>query len=286
MMPEAAEKSRRRYRLTGERTNEVTIMSLFVEDIGALLNGVVSGEDDAEARVIKGPDDVEDWIGAAVRQANPKAFLKTLSLAQSRLPERNNMHKIVTRIGKISKQVLVQTGRIEAEYMRRPNTLVGLQTTSLAPAATVAFSIQPGTGMSYYRLLSFISDDDSCFRFGFTSLKVGGVEHVNFTQSTPAAPVSSGVPWTLFMYREGRMVANLAPWSGQVFDSNTPITGTVANLTIAATGDAYTGGARGVFLCQTDPCGMRYQQSAQNAVRTWGALSQNLGQYSPLFTGG
>lgn len=261
---------------------------LFVDDIGALIEGVEAGEDES-GFMISGPTaatDFDNWIGAAVRQSNPRAFLKTLSAARSRLPESNRLHQVVNRISKISKQVLVQTGRIEAEYMRRPNTLVGLQTTSLAPAATVAFQLQPGSGMSYYRLLGFISDDDSCARFAFTSLKVGGVEHVNFNQSTPAAPVTNAVSWHLFMYKEGRMTVNLAPWSGQVFDSNTPIIGTVANVTIAATGDAFTGGARGVFLCQTDPCGQRYQQAAQSAQRTWGSLSQNLGQYSPLFTAG
>ena len=259
-------------------------MALY-DDIGSLIEGVDDDDDDGDGFSIAGPDDVENWIGAALRQKSPRMFLKNLSRVQNKLPERNRLGGVVSRIAKISKQVLVQTGRIEAEYMRRPNTLVGLYTTSLVPAATVAFSIQPGGGMSYYRLLGFICNDTHAERFGFTTLKVGGVEHVNFTQSTPSAPVSNAVPWTLFQYREGKMVANLAPWSGQVFDSNTPITGTVANITIATAGDAFTGAAHGVFLCQTDPCGQRYVQAAQNARRTWGSIAQNLGAYAPLMTG-
>lgn len=249
--------------------------------IGDAIEGV-SEEYDKEFTEVAGPEDFEALLEDAVGAASPRRMLSTLARARptGRAPAR--VARAVSSLSKLAKQVQVQSGRIEAEYLRRPNNLCTIYTASLAPAATVAFSIQPGAGMSFYRLLGMICSDEQANIFAFTSLRVGGVEHVNQTQTTPAAPVTNACSWNLFQLKEGRMIANLAPWSGQLFDNNTPVTGTVANMTVAATGDAFTGAARISLLTQVDPCGMRYQQTQQANARYWGSLKQNLGIYQPL----
>lgn len=245
-----------------------------------LFFSVAGSDDDEKSKVVSGPDDFLDVIIAA-GDRSPRRMMRQLSRVRASSSAPPRLRRAVSRIGRIARTVQSQAGRLEAEYMRRPNNLCAIYTTSLAPGATVAFSIQPGAGMSFYRLLNFICGDDTSDRFGFTSLRVGGVEHVNQTQTTPAAPVANLVPWTVFQLKESRGIANIAPWSGQLFDNNTPITGIIGNGTVAATGDAFTGAARINVLTQVDPCGQRYQQAIQNAQRYWGALENNLSLYAP-----
>lgn len=230
---------------------------------------------------VKSFDELNTYLGAALLDDHPKALLTSLAQLKPAGAMRE-LGQTVTRLSIIAQQVLVQTGRIEAEYLRRPNCLTALYTTSLAPAATIAFSVQPGQGNTYYRLLGFLCGDQQGDVFGFTSLKVGGQEHVQFSQSTPVAPVTNFVPWNMFMLREASFKANLAPWSGQVFDNQTPVTGIVANGTVAATTDAFTGAARLTFLCQIDPCGFRYAQIQNASQKFWGSLRGNLDIYAPL----
>lgn len=251
-------------------------------NIGVFIEGVDEEYNTGDETVIAGDEDFEDLIGAAADARSPRLMLSKLASARARSSLRPKVAMAVKRLSRIAKQVQIQSGRIEAEYLRKPNNLCSIYTTSLAPAASVAFTIQPGAGMSYYRLLGMVCTDDQANLFAFTSLKVGGVEHVNQSQTTPAAPVTNAVSWATFQLKEERGFANLAPWSGQLFDNNTPITGTVANITVAATTDAFTGAARMALLTQVDPCGVRYQQNLQANARMWGSLKQNLGAYAPL----
>jgi len=225
--------------------------------------------------------DVYNWAQSAVGAANPRTFLSRAAAAQIKPQAVQALGKpvasMVRRIAKIAAGLYQQSGMLEAQYLRRPNTLCALATPVIAPGATSTFSVQPGTGNSFYRLLGMIVDDVQATIFGFSSLRVGGQEHVNYTQSSPTPPVANAVPWSIFALKESSLQANLAPWVGQVFDANTPITGTVANMTVAASGDAITVSARLVWLVQTDPCGFRYpqviQQSQQffNRIRRFGS---------------
>ena len=255
-------------------------------NIGQFIEGVDLEGYDGETVTIDGADDLEKLFDDAVGAASPRRMLTTLSRARPTARAGRRVSSMVKRVARIAKQVQIQSGRIEAEYLRRPNNLCMIYGTSLAPAATVAFSIQPGSGMSFYRVLGMVCSDDQSNIFGFTSLRVGGVEHVNQTQTAPAAPVTNATSWNVFQLKEGRMIANLAPWSGQLFDNNTPISGTIANLTVAATTDVFTGAPRISILTQVDPCGMRYQQTQQANARYWGSLKQNLGIYAPLLAEG
>jgi len=252
-------------------------------NIGAFIEGV---DDEytspSEYTDVAGDDDFEDLIGAAADARSPRIMLNKLANARARGSLRPKVAMAVKRLSRIAKQVQIQSGRIEAEYLRKPNNLCSIYTTSLAPAASVAFVIQPGSGMSYYRLLGLVCTDDQANIFAFTSLKVGGVEHVNQSQTAPAAPVTNAVSWATFQLKEERGFAGLAPWSGQLFDNNTPFSGTIANITVAATTDAFTGAARIALLTQVDPCGVRYQQNLQANSRMWGTLKQNLSAYAPL----
>jgi hypothetical protein len=249
--------------------------------------GVDDDDDDGEDMlIVEGEDDFEEYIGAALNAANrggSRAMLRRLSKARPGSKAPTKIAAMVKRMGRISKAVQVQSGKIEAEYLRKPNNFSGVFTPAMAPgAAATAFSVQPGTGMSYYRLLSMVATDEQINLFGFTSLKVGGVEHVNFTQTTPAAPISGLVPWSTLGLKESRGWANLAPWSGQIFDNQTPITGSIANATTAASIDTATAAARLAFLTQVDPCGQRYVQTQQASNRMWKSFRSNMNIYAPL----
>lgn len=239
-----------------------------------MLDGVDDVFDGDDAFEIAGPDGVDAYLDQALGAASPRLMLRRASNVRLKPGAQINrrMAGTIARIAKISKGLYAATGKLESEYMRRPNTGCSVYTPVVAPGATSAFQVQPGTGNSFYRLLGFIVTDEQCNIFGFTSLKVGGQEHINFTQSTPAAPVSNAVPWGVYALKESSLQTNIAPWVGQVFDANTPILGTIANMTVAASGDAVTVAARGVWLTQTDPCGFRYPQVAQQASQFWGKL--------------
>jgi hypothetical protein len=259
------------------------------------LSYVVSGFDEVEESfeddsaenpyLISGPEKWTKFVGAAARKPAKRLLRDMAKVRPSANMARVDSRQaaLISRLGQISRQVLVQTGRLEADYLRRPNTLCSVYTPVIAPGATSAFQVIPGSGNSYYRLLGFIAHDDQCNVFGFTQLKVGGQDHVSFTQSTPTAPVSNAVPWAIFQYKEGKMVVNLAPWTGQVFDQSSPIIGTIANMTVAGAGDAVTIAARGVFLAQTDPCGYRYTQMTEQSKMFWKSFNRNTqAAYDPL----
>jgi hypothetical protein len=241
------------------------------------------GRETMEKEVLKTPEDVAHFLGATVRLQDPKTMLQRVAAAQPQAGT-GAAGTLVHRLGDISQQLLVQTGRIEGEYLRRPNALCSIYTPVLAPGATTTFSVQPGAGNSYYRLLGFFADDQQCQIFGFSSLIVGGQEHCQFTQASPSAPVTKAVPWAQFMLREASFKANLAPWSGQVFDQNTPVQGTIVNMTVAASGDAISVASRMDLLIQIDPCGMRYEQIKNASNRYWSTLRANVGAYAPLLS--
>ncbi len=248
-----------------------------MDDEDLMLDGIDDAFDGEDAFDISGPDSIDAYLDQALGAATPRLMLRRAAAARIRPGAQINRRLAGTigRIAKISKGLYAATGKVEAEYMRRPNTGAAVYTPVIAPGATSAFSVQPGTGNSFYRLLGFIVSDEQANLFGFTSLKVGGQEHINYTQSTPAAPVSNAVPWSVYALKESSLQTNLAPWVGQVFDANTPILGTIVNVTVAASGDALTVAARGVWLCQTDPCGFRYPFVAQQASAFWGKLRRS-----------
>lgn len=221
-----------------------------------------NGEDHQNLPVIEGNGDLEPYIGAALRARNGRQFLTALKKgARVRPgPKAAGAQAVIGRLKRISTAVMAQTGKIEANYMNKPNNLCSVYCPNLAGGATSVFSVQPGTGMSFYRLLSFVATDEQINLFGFSALQVGGISHINFTQSTPAAPVTSAVPWSTLGLKESKGWANLAPWTGQVFDNQTPISGTIVNMTTAAAADLVTVAPRIALLTQVDPCSQRYTQ--------------------------
>jgi hypothetical protein len=253
------------------------------DNIGAIIAGV--DEDfDEDGAFASGPEDFEEMTGAIVRLRDPRAFLaRTAQLRVSpKFQRAGALPRVVSRLARISRQVLVQTGRIEAEYLRRPNTLVSIYTPALAPNATSAFTVQPGQGNNFYRTLGFTCSDEQADRFGFSALVVGGQNHVTFSQTAPAAPVANSVPWAIYALKESRLVTNLAPWTGQLFDNSTPITGTIVNMTTAAATDAFTGAARIVILTQTDPCSYRSNLMPDAQAGLFRASRRDMGLYAPI----
>lgn len=253
----------------------------------ATVLGGIDDDDDGDATIIGSDDEFAAVLGAAAKQGSSKGMLSVLSNAKispkaSLSKSFSNQAKVIGRLASVSKQVLAQTGRIEADYLRRPNTLCAVYTPNLASGLSSAFSIVPGSGNSFYRILGFVVSDDQANVFGFSSLKVGGQDHVQMNQTTPTAPVANAVPWTIYQLKESRMIANLAPWTGQVFDNSTPVQGTITNMTTAGAGDTVTLAARVVILTQTDPCGYRYTQLTENSRGYWKQMRRNIGSYAPL----
>ena len=164
--------------------------------------------------------------------------------------------RAVARLTTMARAVQDQLGRIDAYEQRRPNSLCCVYGAALAPGATVAFDVVPSGGQSWYRLLAFLTGDDQAQVFGFTSLRVGGMDQIFSTQTLPTpAPVANASAWYGFVARGDNQVFNLAPWTGFTFSNDVHVTGTIVNMTIAATGDAITLGPRFLIPVQTDPCG-------------------------------
>lgn len=258
------------------------------DNIGAIIAGIDPEFDEGASKVVSGPEDIDDLLGAVVSTRNPRQFLQTLARARIGRPMLKAQPKIsrtIGRLGKIARQVLVQTGRVEAEYLRRPNTLVSVYTPAMAPGASTAFSIQPGQGNNYYRLLGQIATDEQANIFGYSNITVGGQNHVQFSQSTPTAPVASAVPWAIFQLRENSGYVNLAPWTGQIFDNSTPVTGTIVNMTTGGATDAATVAARIVFLTQTDPCSYRSNLQLDAQRGFFRSARRDMGLYAPLYVG-
>lgn len=249
----------------------------------------VSGEDFDEDELVD--EDGYISVGAAEQLSSlfkragrkPAQVVRTLartriqpSLAQQVNPK---IASAMSRMAQMARAVHDRMGIIEAYEQRRPNSLCCVYGTSVAPAGTLAFSITPSGGQSWYRLLAFLTGDDQAQVFGFTDLKVGGLSMIFATQTTPAAPITNASAWYGFVARGDNQVFNLAPWTGQVFDNSVTVNGTIANMTVAATGDAITLAPRFLIPVQTDPCG-NYTSLYKAAGNQ---LSRNLARSAQMF---
>lgn len=186
----------------------------------------------------------------------------------------------VTHLSNVAQMIHSQMGVLDADYLRRPNLLVGVYGTTVAPGATMTFTITPSGGTSWYRLLAFLAGDDQAQVFGFTSLKCGGLDQIFATQSTPTAPIANATGWMGFVARGDGQKFNLQPWTGQVFDNSVQVTGTVANMTVAATGDAITLNPRFLIPSQTDPCGQNSSQVLSSAANMANLIRKQVGFYT------
>jgi len=226
---------------------------------------VISGSDER-----KQSEAIEKWARHALAGPNMATLLRRMG--RGRVAKDARLHPLssaATKLAKVSRAVLAQSGAIEAERLNRPNLLASIYGTAMAPGASLAFSVQPAVGNAFYRIMGFICDDSQAGIFGFSSLKVGGQEHVQNSQTTPTAPVTNAVPWSIFALKEQSLVANLNPWVGQVFDNNTPLTGTIVNMTTAAASDAVTVAPRITLLIQSDPCAPRSEKQQEAARAYW-----------------
>lgn len=220
----------------------------------------------------------EQLIHQAVGASATGSLGSLKKLSQARWKGKNaKLGGIVKNLSRVANNVLTTAGRNEADRLDRPNIFCCIFGTSVAPSGTLAFSITPGNGNSYYRVLGFTADDTMAGVFGFTSLKVGGQEHVQMSQTTPTAPVTSACSWNIFQLRESRLRTNISPWSGQFFDGTVPITGTIANMTVAATANAVTLAPVLTVLAQSDPCAYNTSKVKEGAARYWNAMGKGLG---------
>lgn len=97
------------------------------------------------------------------------------------------------------------------------------------------------------------------------------------SQTTPTAPVTQACSWNMFALRESRLRTNLQPWAGVFFDGTVPITGTIANMTVAATANAVTLAPILTVLAQSDPCAYNTAKVKEGANRYWSAMGKGLG---------
>lgn len=186
----------------------------------------------------------------------------------------------ITHLSNVAQMIHSQMGVIDAEYLRRPNLLVGVYGTTVAPGATMTFQITPSGGTSWYRLLAFLAGDDQAQIFGFTSLKCGGLDQIFATQTAPVAPIANATGWMGFVARGDGQKFNLQPWTGQVFDNSVQVTGTVANMSVAGTGDAITLNPRFLIPSQTDPCGQNSTQVLNSASAMASQIRRQVGFYA------
>ena len=213
----------------------------------------------------------------------PKKVVATLARTRIQPSLANQVNpkiaQAMSKMSQMARAVHDRMGIIEAYEARRPNSLCCVYGTSTAPGITLAFSITPSGGQSWYRLLAFLTGDDQAQVFGFTDLRVGGLNMIFATQTTPVPPVANASAWYGFVARGDNQVFNLAPWTGQVFDNSVTVNGTIVNMTVAATGDAITLAPRFLIPVQTDPCG-NYTSLYKAAGNQ---LSRNLSRSSQLF---
>lgn len=195
-------------------------------------------------------------------RGNPRALVQHLAAARvnpQRLVAKGVLGApqaaLLAHLSRVAKAITVQMGSLDADYLRRPNIVCGVYGTTLAPGGTVAFSITPSGGTAWYRVLGFLAGFDQAQIMGFTALNVGGLNQLIGAQTTPTAPVTNAVGWMGFVSTGDRQVFNLQPWTGQTFDNSVAITGTIVNMSVAATGDAITLNPRFLIPAQVDPCG-------------------------------
>jgi hypothetical protein len=186
----------------------------------------------------------------------------------------------ITHLSNVAQMIHSQLGVLDADYLRRPNLLVGVYGTTVAPGATLAFTITPSGGTSWYRLLAFLAGDDQAQIFGFTSLKCGGLDQIFATQATPTAPIANATGWMGFVARGDGQKFNIQPWTGQVFDNSVQVTGTIANMSVAGTGDAITLNPRFLIPSQTDPCGQNSAQVVNSAANMANLIRKQVGFHS------
>lgn len=257
-------------------------------DIGFMVAGI-DEFDDSDAYKISGEDDFDHLMGAAAKAKSGKSMLNTLAntrLTANAQRSLGNKAVVANRLKQVSRQVLAQTGKLEADYLRRPNTMVAVYGPNIAPGGTDDFRIVPGSGNSFYRILNLIATDSQVEAFGFSNFTVGGENHVKMQQSDPTPPVANAVPWAPYALRESALIANIAPWTGQVFDNSTPVSGTIVNMTTAGGADSATLAPRFVISTQTDPCGYRYTQLNENSKGMWKSMRRNIGAYAPMLAFG
>lgn len=241
--------------------------------------------------LIEGPNDLNAMFSNVQKMAklghNPAKLLSTVGSVRISDTAKINpdLKANIQRLATVSSAVGHFVGQVNANYLRRPNQVCGLQTGPLAPGGTQTFEISPSNGQAWWRLLAICFDDRQAETFGLTSLKIG-LEHVNFAQKSPTVAlnptiVQNGVPLTGFMIRESSHMMNLAPWTGQDWDNSVTITGTIANLSAAGSADAVTKPCRGWLPVQTDPCGSNYAAARGSAMAYQGNLSRAMAHYTP-----
>jgi hypothetical protein len=240
----------------------------------------------SEEILIEGPVDLENFfthLHGVAKQGVPQHVLMG-QVGRMRVSDHaamnTHLRANLSRLSRVSRAVSHFAGQIQADYLRRPNQVCGMQTQVLNASGggginTQPFTISPSNGQAWWRLLAFCCDDTQSTRFGFTSLKIA-LEHVNFAQTLPVggSVVANGVPWAGFQIKESSHQMNLAPWTGTDFDNTVNITGTVANLTVAGSADAANAAARMWIPVQTDPCGQNYAAAKGSALAYQANLSR------------
>lgn len=221
----------------------------------------LSGEDEEDLVITSGLqlDGLFDRV--ASKRTPDRQALRILSRAK--FPESGSQFKPkmiagLKRLQRISAGMAAAAGKIEADYLRRPNQHCGIYGANLAPATSATFTITPSGGQSWYRFLGIIFTKSMVEKIGFSSLLIGGLQHINAVQNQ-ASPVTGAVPAAGFVVGDSSNVWNLSPWTGVVFDNATPITMVLVNMTTPGAGDAETVAPRCNLPVQTDPCGQGYQ---------------------------
>lgn len=233
--------------------------------------------DDEDREILDGADEDDDLVVTSGEQldglldrfsAKRVPDLKALRImSRAQFPQSGSTlkPKVVAGLGRLKRMaagMAAASGKIEADWLRRPNQHCGFYGPNLAPAtASSEFSITPSGGAGWYRVLGILMTPGIVERIGFKSLIIGGLEHINAPQAStsPTSPVANLVPAAGFVVGDASDKWNIAPFTGYVFDNATPMRFTLGNMTTPGAGDAETIAPRGNLPIQTDPCGQGYQ---------------------------
>lgn len=250
---------------------------------------VLDGEDDdAEYALVTSGEQLDGLLERFNSRKIPDRKALAM-LSRTKFQEGGSLRpKTVAGLGRLKRMaagMAAAVGKIEADWLRRPNQHCGIFGPNLPPSTLSGeFQITPSGGQGWYRILGLLMTPGLVERVGIKSLRIGGMEHINSAQAStsPTAPVAGLVPAAGFVVGDSSNVWNIAPYTGVVFDNATPFYLTLGNMTTAGAGDAETIAPRMNIPIQTDPCGGGYRDVKASAAQWMKRYRKALSSYRVL----
>ncbi len=164
--------------------------------------------------------------------------------------------------------------KMQIEYEGRlallPNNSIAMNSPLLIPGTSSGKLSATAPGNTFYRVIGFLVDAFTAATFRLEVLTIGGVDHVNKTQT--AAPPNPGINFAPFV-QDGLGRYMLNSWTGDIFLQTQPIELTVFHKGFFV-GPAFCDVA---VLVQASPCDQRYQGRVSTFAKRMLAARQMFG---------